>query len=150
MGYTNYWTPKNLTENEVPARFWDDVEKVLDKIIESGVALADSMGETEMTSGYEIVNYREPEDNIPPSITFNGLGEDGCETFDLIFDGIWNCCKTRREPYDIAVKCVLMLASKYDLLATDENGEDGWSFDGGEQDIEYVNASNLLLELELI
>lgn len=146
MGYTNYWVPKKLNEEQVPEQFWKDAIKVLDKVLERGVKLADGNGDFEFKSGYDLVNYTVMSDNEIPSIVFNGLGENSCETFCLRFDGELECCKTRREPYDLAVKCILMLAGKYGLLKESE----GWSFDGAEIEEEYINANNLMMELELI
>lgn len=154
MGYTNYWQTKELTEEEIPAQFWDDAEKVLDKIIASGVKLAAGNGVFKFESGHEVINDTLMSDQKYPSICFNGLGEEAYETFVLVFDGDWNFCKTARLPYDLAVKCILMLATKYNLLANknedDISGEDYWSFDGNETEEEYIRAHDLLVGLELI
>ena len=149
MGYTNYWTPKKLKEEQIPTQFWDDAEKVLDKIISRGVILANPDGTEVIDSGHKIVNYWEPEENGAPGLCFNGFEDLSHESFVLAFDGEWNFCKTARKPYDLAVKCILMLAEKYDLLDDSEDGC-GWSWDGDEQDTEYIDAHNLMLELELI
>lgn len=151
MGYTNYWTPKKLTEEQIPAQFWDDAEKVLDKIISKGIILASPDGTEVLDSGHKIINYWEPEENRAPGLCFNGFLDRGCETFALVFDGEWNCCKTAREPYDLAVKCILMLAEKYDLLEKEDSREGRiWAFDGDEKDSEYIDANNLMIEMELI
>ena len=151
MGYTNYWTPKKLTEEQVPAQFWNDCEKVLDKIISKGIILATPDGTEVLDSGHKIINYWEPEENRAPGLCFNGFLDRGCETFALVFDGEWNCCKTAREPYDLAVKCILMLAEKYDLLEKEDSREGRiWAFDGDEKDPEYIEANNLMIEMELI
>ena len=151
MGYTNYWTPKKLNEDEVPAQFWDDAEKVLDKIISKGVILASPDGTEVIDCGHKIINYLEPEENRSPGLCFNGFLDRGCETFALVFDGEWNCCKTAREPYDLAVKCILMLAEKYDLLEKEDSREGRiWAFDGDEKDSEYIDANNLMIEMEMI
>ena len=151
MGYTNYWTPKKLKEEQIPAQFWDDAEKVLDKIISKGVILASPDGTEVIDCGHKIINYLEPEENRSPGLCFNGFLDRGCETFALVFDGEWNCCKTAREPYDLAVKCILMLAEKYDLLEKEDSREGRiWAFDGDEKDPEYIDANNLMIEMELI
>jgi len=93
----------------------------------------------------------EPEENRSPGLCFNGFLDRGCETFALVFDGEWNCCKTAREPYDLAVKCILMLAEKYDLLEKEDSREGRiWAFDGDEKDSEYIDANNLMIEMEMI
>lgn len=149
MGYSIYWTPKKLTEEQIPAQFWNDCEKVLDKIISKGIILATPDG-TEVLDLDKIINYWEPEENRAPGLCFNGFLDRGCETFALVFDGEWNSCKTRREPYDLAVKCILMLADKYDLLENSDVDKCAWSFDGDEKDPEYIEANNLMLELQLV
>lgn len=46
------------------------------------------------------------------AIVFNGVGEDGHETFWVDRkDPGFSFCKTARKPYDLAACCVLMLAS---------------------------------------
>lgn len=135
----------------MPAQFWDDAEKVLDKIISKGIILASPDGTEVIDCGHKIINYWEPEENRAPGLCFNGFLDRGCETFALVFDGEWNCCKTAREPYDLAVKCILMLAEKYDLLEKEDSREGRiWAFDGDEKDSEYIDANNLMIEMELI
>lgn len=143
MGYTNYYTPKQFQIDQVPAQFWHDTIKVLDKIIEQGVQLADWNGNELFNSGFEIVNATLMSDEKNPSICFNGYGEKSYETFDLRFNGKNEFCKTGRCDYDLAVKCVLILAEKYELL-------EQWDFDGEKEDEEYQDAYNLLKELKLI
>lgn len=145
MGYTAYWTPKKLKEKQVPEQFWNDCVKALDGVLESGVHIADGMGKEEYKTGRDIINSTTMTDNQHPSISFNGLNElqEDYETFVLCFDGEWEFCKTARMPYDLAVKCVLMLADKYGLL-------DEWSFDGDCEEEEYVKAHDLLFKLQLI
>lgn len=150
MGYTNYWLPKKLKENEVPAQFWKDAEEILDIIISKGVILATGDGEKKLETGHDIINQTTMTDNEYPSIVFNGYcyghgGDDeSYETFGLTFDGTWNFCKTARLPYDLAVKCILMLAEKYDLLAVDKDDGTKWSFDGNDEDEEYKAASEIM------
>lgn len=145
MGYTNYWTPKKLKENEVPEQFWNDCVKALDGVLGSGVHIADGMGKEEYETGRDIINSTTMTDEGHPSIVFNGPEElqEDYETFVLCFDGEWNFCKTARMPYDLAVKCLLILADKYGLL-------DEWSFDGDCEDEEYVKAHDLLFGAGLL
>lgn len=145
MGYTNNWSPKKLKENEVPEQFWNDCVKALDGVLGSGVHIADGMGEEEYETGRDIINSTTMTDKEYPSIVFNGPEElqEDYETFVLCFDGKWNFCKTARKPYDLAVKCLLILADKYGLL-------DEWSFDGDCEEEEYIKAHDLLFKLQLI
>ena len=143
MGYTNYWTPKDLKPGEIPNQFWEEAEKVLGKVISKGVILANGNGTEVITDPKKIV------DREHGTIIFNGYEDLSHETFALEFPGDWNFCKTARKPYDLAVKTILMLADRYGLLEA-EHGHDTWSWDGDETDTEYINAHNLMLELELI
>ncbi len=145
MGYTNYWAPKTIKENDVPEHFWKDVTKALDGVLSTGVRIGDWEGKNERKSGSEIVNATLLIDGENPSFVFNGLEElqEDHESFVLCFDGTWNFCKTARKPYDLAVKCVLILAKKYDLLVQ-------WSFDGDCDEKEYTDAEELLVKLNLL
>lgn len=144
MGYTNYWTPKTLKPGEIPAQFWEEAERVLDKVISKGVILADVTGDHKVETGKELIVAEEGK------ILFNGYLDESHESFALDFvEGEWNFCKTVRKPYDLAVKAILMLADKYELLDDTDDGY-GWSWDGDEKDTEYIDAQNLMVELELI
>lgn len=129
----------------MPEQFWKDVAKALDGVLSTGVRLGDWEGKNERKSGLEIVNATLMIDGKNPSFVFNGLSElqEDYESFVLCFDGTWNFCKTARMPYDLAVKCVLILAKKYDLLIQ-------WSFDGDCDEKEYTDAEELLVKLNLL
>ena len=151
MGYTNYWLPKKLNMEDIPARFWEDAAEILDMVISKGVILAGVHGDKVLTTGKEIIEESKQYEigEGGPSIFFNGYcdpeGEDhSYETFGLCFNGTWNFCKTAREPYDLAVKCILMLAEQYDLLKPDEVDNSKWSFDGEPEDEEFVKAAELM------
>jgi hypothetical protein len=47
------------------------------------------------------------------TIRFNGLEDDGHETFILSANDRWSFCKTAQKPYDIAVVAILCLAEHY-------------------------------------
>ena len=154
MGYTNYWQTKELKQEEIPAEFWEDCGKAIGAIMKSGIQLGDGKGVFLMEDWQDILDSSKEIYQDTPAIMFNGLGEEAYETFGLVFDGDWNFCKTARLPYDLAVKCILMLATKYNLLADtsdeDVSGADYWSFDGNETEEEYIRAHDLLVGLELI
>jgi len=64
------------------------------------------------------------------TIRFNGVGEDGHETFyyQRKMKGFW-FCKTARKPYDLAVCVVLLMLSQaagFIHLSSDGGLEDGW------------------------
>jgi hypothetical protein len=94
MGYTHYWKiPKT-----VPNGDWHDIVRDVAKIIEAtNIPLA--------------LEYDEPEKKpeiSPWCIQFNGVGDDGHETF-LIKPDLeeFSFCKTARKPYDTVVVAVL-------------------------------------------
>ena len=158
MGYTNYWNPKKLTHKEIPNDFWDDCIKVLDLIIQKGVKLATGDGLKKFESGKDIINSTVMSDGEYPSIVLNGYSgnddeDESYETFDLTFNGEWNFCKTARLPYDVAVKCILLLAEEYHLLKKrgemDDENEGGFDWDGDESDEEYKNAMEIITALKL-
>ena len=156
MGYTNYWLPKKLNKDEIPAQFWKEAEEILDIIISKGVILATGDGENRLNTGHDIIaSSNDQKGQEYPAIYFNGYrhGQDGedesYETFGLVFDGDWNFCKTARLPYDLAVKCILMLAEDYDLLAVDKDDGSKWSFDGNVDEEEYVAAAEIMTAIRI-
>lgn len=156
MGYTNYWHTKKLTREQIPENFWKDVEAVLDEIIKSDVKIASGDGKRLYKSGKEVLSTTGLDnwEANNPYIMLNGYENvDGVdetyETFMLAFDGDFGFCKTARLPYDIAVKCILMIAQDYDLLRLDDYGDSYWSFDGDTDEEEYTNASELYTVVKL-
>jgi hypothetical protein len=103
MGYTHYWTVRDL----------DRLEQALPQVAADLGALrpqlphlAGPMGEGEAKVG-------------PQGLYFNGASPEDCESFILdarrsnyvpTADGLFGFCKTRRLPYDLAVKAALTLA----------------------------------------
>jgi hypothetical protein len=113
MGYTHYWK----TGTEFTAEQWKQVMKLTREIIQ--------------LSSVDV--HKEYDDPEAPVITktlirFNGVDEDGHETFwvepgkvDFAF------CKTARKPYDeIVVACLMMME--------DINRGFSWSSDGDAED----------------
>ena len=110
MGYTHYWRQSGSFSNAQ----WDTITDAAHKIIahanKSGLPL--------------VYDYDEP--NKPPELSancirFNGLGDDGHETFYLSpgrrevqrYEGEdtgFNFCKTARKPYDVPVVALLIAA----------------------------------------
>lgn len=135
----------------MPAQFWKDAEEILDIIISKGVILANVDGQYVLSTGKEIIKESNNEEGQEyPAIYFNGYRhgpddrDESYETFGLVFDGTWNFCKTARLPYDIAVKCILMLAEEYDLLKEDKDDGTKWSFDGNNREQEYIDAAEIM------
>lgn len=100
MGYTTYW--KNLKFAKAGWKnFTDDVKIVLSHLPE-GVKVA------------EEYDSEKPASVTSKVVRFNGVGNDGCETFLMgPTGGSFDFCKTNRRPYDLAVSAVAMLASFY-------------------------------------
>ncbi len=132
MGYTHYWAQQRAyTQAE-----WSQITATIKAIIAaSDVPVARE--------------YDRPDDPVEftDSILFNGVGDDGHETFVFTREvapepeyrkgeGDFQFCKTARKPYDeIVVAC---------LIAASELGVITWSSDGeGEPD--YLTDGNALL-----
>jgi hypothetical protein len=99
MGYTTYYNFKGVTQEQVRLGF-DNARKTL----------------TDILKRYEDMIQYEYDDNAPAEISrdglrFNGIGEDGYETFVVANDGSgFNFCKTANKHYDIVVcECLLVL-----------------------------------------
>lgn len=109
MGYTHHWNNVNLT----------------DELVEDAVAIVHST-DVELTDddGYgdpAIVSFAE--------LKFNGIDEDGHETFWLRADADGDFCKTAEKPYDIVVSAVLTAVILQDAgyVASDGTMQDeGW------------------------
>lgn len=139
MGYTNYW---QRFDKPLCKEFVDEVKAVFAECKEKGIVLVGDYDYNE--NGRPVIKHRDPiaDENI---VCFNGNPETGedCESLvisntDFEFtrqyfpwrieqskDGtIFEFCKTRREPYDYAVKKVLALAEKYGLVKDVSNDDD--------------------------
>ena len=116
MGYTHYWKQKrNLTIAQ-----WIEVSADLHTILnhvqhEAGIALASGMSEGGTSPQFS-----------DDRILFNGLGDDGHETFGIsrkIDKDDWPFCKTARKPYDLAVTACLCYLSTVTRRADPATGE---------------------------
>jgi len=126
MGYTNYWTKSN--KKRISPAIIGQVNKIL--------------ATYEQQSGEKVVKGFFDKDKAPtvsPTlIHFNVNKEDSGEDFYLdLTDGNSEFCKTDREPYDAAVKAVLMVLQS-------EGYVKDWDFDGSMSEDEYSNAKKLL------
>lgn len=127
MGYTHYWR---------------NVPKLSDACV---AELKELLGHA-FTSGliwYELDN-RQPPVVLDELVRFNGVGEDGCETFVLSEGSNFDFCKTRGYPYDKAVVAALKVVAKH-------HAKDGftWSSDGSEADGDFKEAAALLHSLRI-
>jgi len=126
MGYTNYWTKSN--KKRISPAIIGQVNKIL--------------ATYEQQSGEKVVKGFFDKDKAPtvsPTlIHFNVNKEDSGEDFYLdLTDGNSEFCKTGREPYDAAVKAVLMVLQSAGYVKD-------WDFDGSMSEDEYSNAKKLL------
>lgn len=126
MGYTNYWTKSN--KKRISPAIIGQVNKIL--------------ATYEQQSGEKVVKGFFDKDKAPtvsPTlIHFNVNKEDSGEDFYLdLTDGNSEFCKTGREPYDAAVKAVLMVLQRAGYVKD-------WDFDGSMSEDEYSNAKKLL------
>jgi hypothetical protein len=130
MGYTNYWKPNkakiDATES-FPKEMLEQMEKVrakfndgvMSKEIQSDLIGSVTLGDTICLTG-----------------TCEGFEFDLCKdsrTGDRIGVDSWKFCKTCREPYDMAVKCFLMLLQRYGFITE-------WSHDDNNRCDTYKDA----------
>ena len=97
MGYTHYWTPK-----EVEQKTWNEFLKDAKKLYN---ALPDK----------SIISYNGDAKEKPlfrnDEIFFNGVEDKSHETFFIApNESEWNFCKTAYKPYDLLVCAILILA----------------------------------------
>ena len=104
MGYTHYWSnARDLTDSE-----WDAIKAAASRIINTArncyfITLArefdDASNKPEITDEY---------------IRFNGVGDDGHETFYLSREATdFQFCKTARKDYDAPAAAILIAAKVY-------------------------------------
>lgn len=115
MGYTHYWRrPKRI-----PFAKWDAFIRDAKKIVETNIIPL-------------VFEYDEPERGPevgPNRVRFNGVGEDGHETFLLDWDeNDFAYCKTANKPYDLIV-CALLIAASYHFGKLIEISSDGEAAD---------------------
>jgi len=105
MGYTNYMRTDNWNRQDELG--WEKAIKVVRKILKKYA---------------NVVQFELDDDKKPvctkKMIRFNGIGDDGHETFILLnterqsdfdYNSTFSFCKTARKPYDIVV-CEVLLA----------------------------------------
>ena len=130
MGYTNYWKPnlKKINETvEFPKEMLQQMEKVratfnsavMSGELKVGLISSVTLGDTICLNG-----------------TCEGFEFDLCKDSrmgDRIGVDSWKFCKTCRDPYDMAVKCFLMLLQKYGFITS-------WSHDDNNSCETYKDA----------
>ena len=104
MGFTRYFELTKVPTTKMLKTIHKDVSKVFAK-------------------HKDIICYEYDRPNVPAqnelkfdklTICFNGLGDDGHETFFFESDNLsWDFCKTAHKPYDVVVKKVLNILKKH-------------------------------------
>lgn len=126
MGYTHYWKLSTKPHPEHWASLCDATRKIVSHAIRHGVPVQ-----------FESDQERAPQID-DDAIRFNGVGEDGHETFMVCNSpSAFDFCKTARKPYDDVVVAVLMAAET--LLPGFE-----WSSDGDDEPDAFVEGEALL------
>lgn len=120
MGYTHYWEQKRAYPKVAWAALVTDVNKILSRGIGSPLLLAGNFG--------ELGTRPQLDDNV---IAFNGLAPDDYETFLLERkpEQSFAFCKTARNPYDVMVCLVLLIAYDYApqyIEVTSDGGYEDW------------------------
>lgn len=121
MGYTHYYYLPEQLDHEKFSHLVQDVKKILDHI---DVQLGDGIGENEPIITEE-------------DIVFNGVGEDGHETFALSRNNpimgddtfAFNFCKTALKPYDLAVAATLLRLKHHfgdQVKVSSDGGDEEW------------------------
>lgn len=122
MGYTRYWI---RTNEPITEEFIEEVNKILRDCARKGIAIRNYDGNGKPTVSLE-------------RIAFNGNGKEGLDHESFVIDNNesdFEFCKTARKPYDYAVRRVLHVAKKYNLVK--DVGSDGAN-NGIYSDEEYL------------
>ena len=110
MGYTHYFTTKDALDTDKFKAYSDDMNTIIKGI---GTPIA-----------WEC-DVDEPPEVTPDLVRFNGVGDDGHETFLLSKSQVgFKFCKTECKPYDLVVVAALAVAK--DIFKDDiDIGSDG-------------------------
>jgi len=121
MGYSHYWNETPFSDKQ-----WARVKLLAQRIIDSSDVPVQF--EDDVSDPPEISDER---------IRFNGVGEDGHETFLVSKNGTGRgFCKTARNPYDEIVVAILMMLHGVNKKFT-------WSSDGDSS--EHADGKKLFL-----
>lgn len=127
MGYTHYWQKLQALDRVEFAAFSNDARSL---------AYA-----CEIPIAYEYDQAEHPPIFTDSEIRFNGVADNGCETFSVTADQEdFDFCKTAREPYDVLV-CAVLIAFKHRFGELVEVSSDG-SWDGYTYTVERPFGGN--------
>ena len=114
MGYTHYWELLSSVDETAWARICDAAKRILSEATSMGIPL---QWESDVDAMPEVSTEM---------IRFNGVEEDGHETFLVTPNPKWDFCKTARKPYDTVVVAMLCMLEQL--------AEFSWSSDGDKRD----------------
>lgn len=116
MGYTHYWSPSVAPHDQGKAEAFENCAKI---IASAGFDVAFECDEQDKPAVC---------DADSGLIRFNGIDEDGHETFYYQYGGKWAFCKTAYKHYDIYVTACLLVLSHFGLADISSDGrEPDWS-----------------------
>ena len=115
MGYTHYFPQQRVFDDLEWRGVVEDSKKAIAFCMMDGIELAKEYDEPRQPA---VVSFNE--------VRFNGVGEEGHETFDVTrhLNAGFNFCKTARKPYDLAV-CLVLLVCHYHAPGVLQIGSDG-------------------------
>ena len=111
MGYTHYWSPSVGPYDVGRAEAFENCAKV---IAAAGRDIAFESDEPKK---------RPVCDAESGLIRFNGIDEDGHETFYFQYGGPWTFCKTANKHYDIYVTACLLVLNHFGLADISSDGD---------------------------
>ena len=155
MGYTNYWRAPRVLEKQAFIAFADDCRKICESL-PVGLAGASGEGKPEFSQDKICFNGISPNDDHEPFIINRKLVIIGPEHFSCQPDenGLYfDFCKTERKPYDLCVKCCLVLLKAYfpQVKISSDGGRNEEWFDAVESchdvlagdNVDVVNGDNV-------
>lgn len=111
MGYTHYWTPKPIDDDNEWAKVTAAAKAVIG-VTDAKVAGWDGKGKPEIDDQF---------------IRLNGKGDDAYETFALDRSSEWSFCKTAHQPYDVVVTAMLTyLAAEHGFEVSSDGDAEDW------------------------
>jgi len=125
MGYTHYFEVTTKVSDEQWNTLTDAVKRIIAAATEENIELA---FEYDNPSRLPCVDNN--------TIRFNGVGDEGHETFIIARDQGWEFCKTAQKPYDRVVVAVLTVAAEViGLKVTSDGNASEW-----QPDVDWLNS----------
>ena len=132
MGYTHYWSPSVALHDAGRAEAFKNCAKV---IAAAGRDIAFESDEPKKRPVCDVDSGL---------IRFNGIGEDGHETFYFQYGGPWSFCKTNNKHYDIYVTACLLVLNHFGLADISSDG-DCYDWESGTICAKEVTGLNIVV-----